>query len=57
MVQESQINWNKDWASKVSKEVFIENHAHLKDKFDLAAIWEGFQDKKEPVKPAEKEKK
>ena len=47
-------HFNKDVARRTKKDVWVKSLEHHKDEFDLPAVWEALQEKKEPVKVEKK---
>lgn len=52
------ISFNKAYANKVSKAIFIKQHEHFGDDADLGEAWESLQEKsdKKQRPPADEEK-
>ena len=47
-------HFNKEVANKRKKDEWVKSLEHHKDDFDLPAVWEALQEKKEPVKEVKK---
>lgn len=50
------MKFNQEYARKVSKAEFIENHKHWEDKTDLGREWEDLQEKPEAEEETIKKK-
>lgn len=46
--------FNKEAARRMKKDEWVKSLEHHKDEFDLPAVWEALQEKKEPKETAKK---
>ena len=51
---EASKHFNKEVARRTKKEDWVKSLEHHKDEFDLPAVWEALQEKKEPKEAVKK---